>query len=58
MKEKYVVLSFIISIFFNLFLIYHLIKINPNDVNRDGIVNSKDLLDLKIYLIKEIEKNG
>ncbi len=56
--KKRITIAFVLSLIINLFLLYQFFKINPNDVNKDGIVNSKDLLDLKIYLIKEIEKNG
>ncbi len=55
--KKRITIAFVLSLIINLFLLYQFFKINPNDVNKDGIVNSKDLLDLKIYLIKEIEKN-
>lgn len=30
-----------------------LIAINQYDINRDGVVNSKDLLDLRKYLINK-----
>ena len=56
--KKRITIAFVLSLIINLFLLYQFFKINPNDVNRDGIVNSKDLLDLKRYLIKEIENNG
>ncbi len=39
------------------FFLFKMSKINNYDVNRDGIVNSKDLLDLRKYLIESGDNN-
>lgn len=39
------------------FFLFKMLKINNYDVNRDGIVNSKDLLDLRKYLIESGDNN-
>lgn len=50
MKKKIKILLILLSIVGNILLIYKLI--NPYDVNLDGKVNSKDILDLKRYLLR------
>ncbi len=39
------------------FFLFKMSKINNYDVNKDGIVNSKDLLDLRKYLIESGDNN-
>lgn len=51
MKKAIIIILSIICI--GLFL--KLITTNKYDVNRDGKVNSKDLLDLRVYLINKGE---
>lgn len=50
--------TIIIHFIFIIIIIFILITINYNnyDVNRDKIVNSKDLLDLKKYIISNLIK--
>lgn len=47
-----IILSFIIGL-----LLAFIIFRNPYDVNRDGKVNSKDMLDLRLYLINKGDDN-
>lgn len=47
MKKAIIIILSIICIG----LLLKLITTNKYDVNRDGKVNSKDLLDLRVYLI-------
>lgn len=51
MKKAIIIILSIICIG----LLLKLITINKYDINRDGKVNSKDLLDLKVYLINKGE---
>lgn len=50
MKSKIIIIA-LISI--NIILAILFLFKNPYDVNRDGKVNSKDLLDLRLYLISK-----
>jgi len=47
-----IILSFIIGL-----LLVFIIFRSPYDVNRDGKVNSKDMLDLRLYLIEKGDDN-
>ena len=49
----------ILSIYIILSLIYIIFSLSfkNEDVNKDGQVNSKDMLDLRNYLIKESDIN-
>jgi ABC-type polysaccharide transport system permease subunit len=51
MKKAIIIILSIICIG----LLLKLITTNKYDVNRDGKVNSKDLLDLRVYLINKGE---
>lgn len=49
MKKNIIIVLFIVTIILLLCDIYS----NPYDINKDGKVDSKDLLDLRIYLLNE-----
>ena len=46
-----------IALLLCVFFLFKMSKINNYDVNKDGIVNSKDLLDLRKYLIESGDNN-
>lgn len=50
--KAYKIITIILSVFIVVLLTLIIFK-NPYDVNRDGKVNSKDLLDLRNYLIEK-----
>lgn len=53
--KKILIISVLINLILALFIICH----NRFDVNYDGEVNSKDILDLRNYLIEsESDNNG
>lgn len=54
MKSKItIIVLLIINIIFTALIYFK----NTYDVNRDGKVNSKDLLDLRLYLIEKGDDN-
>ena len=54
MKSK---ITIIILLIINIILTTLILFKNPYDVNRDGKVNSKDMLDLRLYLINKGDDN-
>lgn len=54
MKSK---ITIIILLIINIILTIMLFFNNSYDVNKDGKVNSKDMLDLRLYLINKGDDN-
>lgn len=54
MKSKIIIIALLII---NIILTILILFSNSYDVNRDGKVNSKDMLDLRLYLINKGDDN-